>query len=146
MVAWNQTDLAFEIIELASEQLEQFKSEIQFYRASIYKHEVGETIKNRVEGLKMIFGFFNHEQIDHAFEDYFDELDCQIMTVEVDAYTSANIRLASCCQKELQVIQNNIQTKRFVSKDFSRRVRTARKTLLGLCGEHSSSKIFFANL
>ncbi len=146
MVAWNQTDLAFEILELAAEQISQFRSEIQFYHASIYKQEINEVIMNRINGLKMIFGFFNHEEIDHAFEDYFDEISYQHAVTEVDPFTSANIRLAASCQQELQIIQIKIQTKRFVSQDFTRRVRTARKSLIGLCGEHSASKIFFANL
>lgn len=142
----SQSELIYEILELAAEQLDEFRKEINFYKASIYKSEIAITIEKRIAGLGMIFSFFDDERAHHIFENFRDELDFSNPNSHEDISSSAWLRLASVCQQELEIIRNKIHTRRFAPLDFTKRVRSARKSIINLCSEHSSSKTFFSNL
>lgn len=141
-----QTELIYEILELASEQLDEFRKEISFYKASIYKSEIARSIEKRTDGLSMIFGFFDGDRARNIFENFQDELDFSHPISNEDVSVGAWLRLASVCQRELELVKNMLQTRRFSSGDFTKRVRSARKSIVNLCKDHSSSKTFFSNL
>ncbi len=142
----SQIELIYEILDLAAEQLEEFRKEINFYKASIYKAEIVISIDKRITGLSMIFGFFDDERAHHIFENFRDELDFSNPNSKEDISTSAWLRLASICQQELEIVKNKLHTRCFTSQDFTKRVRSARKSIINLCSDHSSSKTFFSNL
>lgn len=141
-----QTELIYEILELAAEQLDELRKEISFYKASIYKAEIAESIETRTSGLNMIFGFFDADRAQDIFETFSDDLEYSNPNSNEDSSVGAWLRLASVCQRELEVVKNKLQTRRFASQDFTKRVRSARKSIVNLCKEHSSSKTFFSNL
>lgn len=142
----NRIEFVHELIDLAAEQLDQLRKEIHFYRASIYKNEMSQKINERVAGLNLIFSLLSEEKSKEHFENYQDEIQFGRQSPSEDYFSSATLRLASCCQNDLELIKNKTLRKDFESQDFTRKVRSARKSLARLCSDDSSSKSFFSNL
>ena len=142
----NRTEFLNEIIDLATEQLEHLRKEINFYKASIYKDELWSKTTDRINGLKLIFDLFDNHDYQDIFENFSDEINYFSPVPGEDFLVSAAIRVASQCQTQLEIIKSKMLYKKFESNDFTRRVRSARRSLAKLCSEESSSKSFFSNL
>lgn len=70
MSRFRHTDILVELIDLTHEGMHEIRTQLSYYRASVYKGETAALIEARIEQLRFIGGLFGDDNLDEAFKDF----------------------------------------------------------------------------
>lgn len=149
MVRYRVCDVMVELAELSMDLVGELRHQLQYYRASAYKHESSRALLSRVDQLRLLFELLGDEIFQEMMADY-DALaaaGAQSAAPGECALALRINRLIAEASPALQEYQRRVSQKRSaLSDDFLRHVQTNRRSLLSVCRQGSRSWELLKNL
>ncbi len=130
-------DLQVELIDSSFDYIREIRSQLNFYKASVYKDEISRNIKRKTGNLRVLCGEFNCETLN----EFFDEFDSLALLVgNAKSHVSASLperttRLLSQLEPRLKEIKHGlaVATSRKDSSNMVRNLRRKKRILMSAC-------------
>ncbi len=147
MMHFNQLDLVIELSELCRDIVSEVRHQLNYYRASVYKHETSRHISHRIEKLRLVAKLMNDEVLLEGFRDHDAEREMGVAAYVPGecSFSTRTTRLLQCIEKHCEIIidQANHRQLNHVSKSLARDVQKHRRELLQICKHGSRQWAFF---
>lgn len=147
MPYWTHFDIISELADLCFDQCETIRHQLIYYRASVYKKETAQQIKQKIHELKGVVNLFGQEHIDDLFLDF----EASLM-VSHRPTGNGESYFASCVNTlTTSLVQNIKQHLRHInsatkSRDLTKRIGKQRRKILKLCQQGSRQWDFFQSI
>jgi hypothetical protein len=121
-------DLLIELIDSCFDYVREVRSQLNFYKASVYKEEIARNIKKKTGSLRVLCCEFNSSDL----EDFFDEFDSlaklggNAKSVVSSSLPERTVRLLQQVEPQLKEIKHGLTTAR-TNKDAPHVVRNLRR-------------------
>jgi hypothetical protein len=143
----NQVDILVELMELSREVMADIMHQLNYYRASVYKNETAQVIKDRISNLRLIVSLVDGDILLEPFEDYDATVsNGNIKAVPGECVFSGRVTtLLNSLSEQLEKFSAPDQ-KSLGNKSFATEVHKHRRQILSLCRHGSRQWSFFSSL
>lgn len=151
MTKFRQLDILVELIELCKERTTDVRQQIVYYRASVYKHEMAETIMARISELRLVTGLLGDELMLEPFQDYENRAKAIAVTCAPGecSFSHRVTILLSELDHQFHKLSQGLAARSFDPTEeplFGDLVRLNQSHLVALCRQGSRQQNFFAGL
>jgi hypothetical protein len=155
MSRFRHTDILVELIDLSHDRMNEIRSQLGYYRASVYKHETANQIEERIDHLRFISTLFGDDAVTEAFDD-FDAVKLANLGASGMDYVPGDCSfsrrvtmLLATLDRDLGRLQRatfNQEHLHETAVAFTEGVKKARNQILALCRAGSRQWSFFSAL
>ncbi|MGE0174269.1 MAG: hypothetical protein AB7T49_15840 [Oligoflexales bacterium] len=145
----SQVDILVELIELSREVMADIIHQLNYYRASVYKAETAQAIKDRISNLRLIVSLIDNDFLIEPFHDYDATVsNGNIKAVPGECIFSGRVTsLVNSLAEHLERYAAPEQSKKSLNnKSFANEVHKHRRQILSLCRHGSRQWSFFSSI
>jgi hypothetical protein len=144
-------DIMSELVELFKDITKDIHLQLDYYRASVYKQETADTIKNKIDQLKLLAQILGNEGLQEAFLDFeATVINGNQKLIPGECFFSARVKnlLGDLSMIVAEVEKSTLKTTSCGAgkKEFSKSVQRHRRQLLSMCRQGSDHWSFFQYL
>lgn len=146
-------DIINELMELCRELCSDIKLQLNYYRASVYKHEMANTIDLKIEKLELIVKLMGNEMLLEPFKDYEATIrNGNIIPIPGECSLSSRVtRLISNLENHMQTLESSLvdskPTHTYQSyQGLTVNIQKHKQKILSLCKQGSRQWDFFHTL
>lgn len=151
MSRFSHIDILVELTELCQEIMAEIAQQLIYYRASVYKQEMGQQLEPKLGQLRTVAEMIGDRMILEPFHDYDAMANANPMNY-VPGECSLSVRV-SCLLKGLEdqlgALNHRLHTQRDgfdAARDLPKTVQRRRKELMAICRQGSRHHLFFQTL
>lgn len=146
-----QADILLELVELCRDLAQDVKQQLNYYRASVYKHESAGFIAKKIEQMRTIAALLDDEWMLEPFKDYEATVtDGNSRAIQGEcAFSHRVTTLLASVDDQLASLTRKVPSIAAAAKnptEFARIVRERRRELLAICRQGSRQWSFFHTL
>lgn len=155
MSRFRHTDILVELIELCHERMNEIRTQLSYYRASVYKGETATQIEERMEHLRLIAGLFGDETLADAFTDC-DAVKAASVNSPGFDYVPGECSFSKRVSMLLKTLDENLErlhqgtfareSQKELQTAFTDAVKAQKTQLLAICRAGSRQWSFFSAL
>jgi hypothetical protein len=149
MSRYDHRDIMMELIELSRDIKTEIMQQLNYYRASVYKHETAAIVEDRIEQLQLVAELIGDDELQDAFRDY-DAMKRNGLMFATPGECLLSLRTMNLLQAADRIFADLINRHPASSPQdtlqFSRHIQKHRRQLLSLCRQGSRQWSFFSTL
>ncbi len=155
MSRFRHTDILVELIELSHERMNEIRTQLSYYRASVYKGETAAQIEERIEDLRFIGSLFGDDNLSDVFKDFDAVKLASIGASGMDyvpgdcSFSRRVTMLLATLDRDLTRLHRATFVKdgeKELAQAFTEGVKKARRQILAICRAGSRQWSFFSAL
>jgi hypothetical protein len=149
MSRYDRHDIMLELIELSRDLKSEILLQLNYYRASVYKHEAAAAVESKIAEYQLLAVLIGEDELLDAFLDYESmKRDGPLLVVPGECLLSLRtMNLLQATDRILvDMISRHPQAQAHDNVEFSRHIQQYQPQLLALCRQGSRQWVFFNRL
>ncbi len=151
MSRYRYSDILAELIELSSDICGGIRLQLNYYRATVYKADISNTIDRKIEALRVVASLSGEDGLKEPLAD-FDAMKENAHLHYVPGECSFAIRVTQLLkntEEGLAELEDTISTEHYYRRhnfDFSKKIHRNKRKLASLCRRGTRQHVFFSTM